>query len=616
MSIKTKLLSLIVAIMLSFILLFLGYYSAISTIEGINDETKILEFIRGSLIDETIKINGLMTDSYYIKTVDELFVTAEKTITLFEDLKTIVYIRRKSKNIDESLKIISELNILRSERMIDFQKSDILFKKSIKEVFVFIDSFTMVDIYNRSDRLDKVEDSKRISFEESLKNFISARKVYLVTLDSSINEISNQFETINLEIDKIKKQTYITISIVVFIIIVIIFLGSTLFANGIVKNIRLMEKKISYLKEGDLTVVTTIKSNDDLSRVNNNLTVFQEKIKSIIHSIQGISEENVNIQKKQLLQVEDTEKSSLSIQKSSSDIKNNIGLLDNTAKKSHESVQFISEKIDKLNNSIIDQTSMVEESTVSIIEMMASIATIDQVTQKKLESLKIMIESMNNGITLLSNSSENIIKIEDSIETIHKMTLIINEVSSQTNVLAINAEIEAAHAGEYGKGFSVVSDEIRKMAETSSNSSKEINSSVLGIIDNIKTASSSSRITSETFTEILNEVQDLFSSLNEIGMGLVELKTGGEQIQIAMGALQTITVEVKHDSDEITKQSQSVQEASGNIQSISGNVHIEIDKVSDEIVGISESISNLRNLTEVIGTVSERIYNELIFFKT
>ncbi|MDC7126921.1 MAG: methyl-accepting chemotaxis protein, partial [Spirochaetales bacterium] len=263
-----------------------------------------------------------------------------------------------------------------------------------------------------------------------------------------------------------------------------------------------------------------------------------------------------------------------------------------------------------------EQSEMVEESTAAVTEMISSVNNVNEITMKKKSATDVLVKTAIDGGEKLGATINVIAEINDNLDQIKGMATIIQQISSQTNLLAMNAAIEAAHAGNAGKGFAVVADEIRKLAFASASNSKQISGVLKEIVDKIEIASISGKETEKAFEDIDHEVHGVSQSLEEISMNMGELNIGGKQILETMEGLKTITGKVTTGSLSMVEASVGVSSA---IEVVSGT-SLEVSRSANEITsGISEVSSAMRQVTELcgsLGEITDRLEKEAAMFKT
>lgn len=188
------------------------------------------------------------------------------------------------------------------------------------------------------------------------------------------------------------------------------------------------------------------------------------------------------------------------------------------------------EKMNKLGDFTSEQVSAIEESSAAIQQMIASINSIAGTTSSK----KPLIIHMGEQFATINLSLSDIVKSVDSIESVmeevNEMNNLIDDVSNRTNLLSMNAAIEAARSGTVGKGFSVVANEIRKLADESSASVNKIKTCIRSVIDHVKESSDISHKSKDHAIYMSNTVENVTDGMSEISNGMNELSIGSSEI--------------------------------------------------------------------------------------
>jgi len=402
-------------------------------------------------------------------------------------------------------------------------------------------------------------------------------------------------------------SVFIIISIIMFFIITITAVKPLVKVNNMLIDIS--------QGEGDLTKDLIISSNDEVGDISKSFNEFLYKMKYIIENIKLATKVTVGAKESLSATAEETAAAVVEISANVSGVKNQFTTLDESIYSTSESVNEIQEVIANLGNQIEDQSSAVEESTAAINEMVASLVNVAGITRNKKEATDKLVVITKTGGEKLSDTTKIVNDVNSSISVISEMVDVINGIASQTNLLSMNAAIEAAHAGDAGKGFAVVADEIRKLAETSAENAKGIGQELNEIVNKIVAAASSSKDTGSAFEEILKEVIEVSHALAEIDSSTLELSKGGEQILQAMQLLNDVTIEVKDGSSKMSSGTLSIVKSMQLITRVSSEALGSMEEISTGTEEISLALTNLTDLTNTLDDASVSLESEVNKFK-
>jgi len=198
-----------------------------------------------------------------------------------------------------------------------------------------------------------------------------------------------------------------------------------------------------------------------------------------------------------------------------------------------------------VQDKVSDQTAVVAQSSSAIEEMTASVNTISGITSSRRQAIAALKDSTDSGSDQMSKAAAAVISVKESASSIAEVAKLIRAVAGRTNLLAMNAAIEAAHAGDAGLGFSVVANEIRGLSEETSRQAKNIDGSIKATLSAIETAAGMTGAARESFGSMSREADAVASSMLEIGRGLEEIATGTSEILQGVTESVNITDAVK-----------------------------------------------------------------------
>jgi methyl-accepting chemotaxis protein len=426
---------------------------------------------------------------------------------------------------------------------------------------------------------------------------------------------------IQQEKEKSQKEFVKSEIIIICIIIIsqiIIILLSIFISNKISKPIILITENLKEISsgEGDLTKTITVNTHDELSFMAKHFNEFTGVLKKIVDNIKKSGIQLSEVGQSLASNIEET---ASAINEISSNIGSTERQIENqTANVTETSaiVEQMTRNIDSLNKSIDTQSGKLSDSSSSIEEMVANIKGIADIVNKANGIVKELTESSNIGKKKVDIVEELINDISKNSQNLLEANVLISNIANQTNLLAMNAAIEAAHAGEYGKGFSVVADEIRKLAEISTGQSKSVNNDLKSIKKSIDLVVSSSKEMNSSFEHIMSTVITVSNIFIEIEKAMIEQTSGSQQIIDALNSMQEITGSVKTGSSEMNEGNQQILISITNLNSITLEVKQAINEITLGINEINQAISNITTLSEQNRENIDIVMEEASKFKT
>ena len=591
--------------LVSAVFLLAGGILAISDFQKtrIESERKILDNLKTSLNAESLFI-----DSFWHKpaatTLDDyknVVTQTEASFTALDGMKVLV---KQSPAIAGALDQIRTMREMMQTRRNELyvRIEDFLvqgeqvggFRTNLKLV-----DFSSVKYYNKKPGYDR--------FLELSTAYASSLFIMQETCSSSVSIIDAQNEVISNEL---KKTT--TIAFVIAFFAVMLFGGtgialSILIARRISKRIDNMKKVIRTIGDGNLCQSALVPGNDEISELGKIMDDMRTNLNASIRRLQQVSAQAVESRQQLDLSVQNSVASLAQLAAETENIRSSSGALDETVNVSREAIGRITDDVAKMSEMIQSQAAMVEESTAAVTQMASSLTSLSGIMERNKTGSNRLVSIAGVGESQIRETYEIISRINQNITTIQDMANLISSIASQTNLLAMNAAIEAAHAGEYGRGFSVVADEIRKLAEASAANSKTIKTNLGEVIGNIKTASDSSAKSSDSFGTIQKEITLVSGSFDEILNALQELKEGGNQIMDAMVELNNYTADVTENTSTIKNQTAVVSESIESVRNSATNVASASSTIKTEIESLERNIATVGAHAETVGKISENL---------
>ena len=393
------------------------------------------------------------------------------------------------------------------------------------------------------------------------------------------------------------------------IIIALIFIIAglvlvTVFLGLIFKRIKTINSSLMEISagEGDLTKKILINSRDEIGELGLHVNTTLETIKSLVLAIRDRAAALKNTGNELAENMDQTarvtEKITANIQVIKKEVINQSASVTGTS----AAMGQVTVNINRLNSQVEMQTGSVSQSSSAVEEMVANIESVTQTLIKNAGNVNELIAASEAGKTGLEEVSLNIKEIARESKGLMEINSVMETIASQTNLLSMNAAIEAAHAGEAGKGFAVVAGEIRKLAENSSRQSRIISDTLTKIRNSIEKITKSTDTVLEKFQAINDHVKTVSDQEKNIRNAMEEQGEGSQQILEAIGKLKDLTNQVRDGSGEMLKGSKEVIRESKNLETVTQKLEGDINVMaadSDHIhaaIGMVNKISNANKM--------------------
>jgi|GEM_PF-6608231 methyl-accepting chemotaxis protein len=598
--------------MLASLGVYLAFTSRTRTIEA---ETRVVEAYRLAAValrSDVVRltINPLKKQS---SEIDGSYAAFKAAYAGLGRVKALPSISKEFRQMRDSLSGIQDTNVRGVDGLLAAVEEA---KKPLVKVFFFEDAINLQKLIVDQGVLALLKPEDAEAARAAVAGLFHAIQLTEYNLTTIVDTVDKGRAPIAKATALAAGQSTITaIVIATFLLLAVLYFANRT-ARSVVRSIDSIVSNVDLMKEGDLTVVFREAGDRELLRLSRNINLFIAAIGASLSNVKSVSSKSVSAKGRLVDVLTATAREFGHMDASTREVKSGVDTLNGTIVDASSAVGRIVDSIASVNDRQADEYAMVVQSTASVTEIIHSVENVATVTRKKMESADALLEAAKDGGAKLSMTTDIIEDIVKSVDSIRGLTATIQDISERTNLLAMNAAIEASRAGSVGKGFGVIADEIRKLAAGTEANSRQIGSTIKEIVAKIGAASTSSRQTREVFAKIDGEIHEMAHAFSETASNMNELEVGGRQILDAMTRLTAASMEIKAGSGEIDASAANLSTAMERIRAFSQEALAAMNAMAGRIADFDATMKSAQGVTAELGSMTEDLDREVRHFKT
>ncbi|MDR2631087.1 MAG: methyl-accepting chemotaxis protein [Spirochaetaceae bacterium] len=396
----------------------------------------------------------------------------------------------------------------------------------------------------------------------------------------------------------LERRAYIALGTALVFAILISGSMAFLVSRSLLRPIKEMVNVGIALADMNFDVLIPVNRRDEIGNMQRALNTIREKLKKTLTDINNEHLNQKNISANLHISIRESSDGLEVITRNMNSVQNKADVQIKSVDQTAESVEGIVTHIRSLDQAVETQGQNIDQSSDSIEQMVKDIGAVREVVGRAYETTTKLSRASESGQKMLKKLSEDLGRIAEKSEFLEEANAALVNIAAQTSILAMNAAIEAAHAGEAGRGFAVVAGEVRNLAESSNKESETISQEIKEMRKGIGRIRQVSVETVETMEEMFRDVTDMERSFNGVMEAVEAQASNGNRILTALTTLRDTADQVRTGSQMIRQESGSIHDIVESLKHLSRDVNESVADVQTACQGIAASLEAARTIAE------------------
>jgi methyl-accepting chemotaxis protein len=589
----------------------LVFVSTLWSLDRIEKERLVLSRLALAASNFTAVVNCL--DSNQVDGVRQRYEAASKELeAAFAATDTVSAISKSSADIRKSMEVIVKMHPLVQDTGNEISGSFDALTADVKQYFYETRSHSVIEFYT-SEYVRKKYDLTAVYGH--LDAFFTAVSGAASTMETVSGAIAEQETLIDEEIQRRQAQGVLIAAVLALLLCTGLAVVTRLISRSIQSRVKFIDDAMRPIGEGNLTVAIPDVGKDEIARIAGSIDMLRTSLTGLIR---GTKEKVENLRGKGTdlsAHMEETSASILQINRRIADNEERLTAQTEAVKATSGAADLLTAESGSLDGEIRKQADVIDQSAASVEQLIANIGALSQTTARVDSAAGELLSLAETGRERIDSVSSSVREINQSSENLVNAAKIINNIAAQTNLLAMNAAIEAAHAGEAGLGFAVVADEIRNLANQSSQQSKRVASDLKEARAGLQRVSGLSDEAQKSFHGILDGVRGVRDLIGVVGTSLDEQNSGSSDLLKGIGDMRAITTRVTDSSASMHGAVTNIRSSISKLEETTGLVNDNNVEILQGTREMSESVTAILKMTEENRTLINALDDETSKFK-